>query len=453
MISCSDAEIELVWKNTARSTLKPINADLSYGAGQYDFLTCEFNADTAQLIRDSIELLNETRAVEVKLGGKTVRTMYFHPDNLKVGKDLRDSEYGGYLELHDLHEFLASGDINYDFRNETSDVIYTEIFRHRQGEKDPFTQDAPILNYNLESSNTVEYPDREYDLFRGAREKAQQSNPTKDITIDIESGDTPLAAIKQANKELSLSTYINSQGQFVVGNSTGENSWLANETGTKADYLLDTASISQAYKKELERVNIIGPIEALGGSRQDFERNLGSIGSKFNPLDDPEKSGFQLRAIVEDPAVSDGKIVTERMTETSVEEIPQSAIRRFLEIDSEKQTGTVTINMPVSNNKDSPVVGDRLNIPAPETCELLEEPAYRADSYSIQSIRHKLQGTWEMELNIRSIPRNPNNLKFRIGYIDNATGETYTFEDIQGYKPKVQGASFSGSITDEDINE
>jgi hypothetical protein len=452
MSSCSGTQIDLVWRNTPRSTLTPINADFTYAAGKYDLLTCEFNSDTAQKIRDNIELLNQTRAVEVKLAGETIRTMYFHPRNIRIGKDLRDSEYGGYLELHDLHEFFASGAIDKDFDNERVKTIYKEIFRKRQGEKDPFTNDTPIFKFG--QNRIAEEGYQAYSWHIGDEGKWMREDGRK-TDLDIKDESTVLEALKQVNNELSLSTRINPEGEFVVGGYDGRNDWIANETGTGSDYLIKSAGISQAYKKDLKRVNIIGPIEVLGAPKTDFGRAAGSLGSALNPFDDPQESGYQLRAIVEDPEVEDGKIVTKEMTSThpeKIEEIAQGGIRKFLQVDSQKQTGNITIDMEASSIKDVPDIGDILHVPEPESCNLLEGPAYRADVYSIYSVRHKLSGGWTMELEIESIPISGDSLEFRIGYIDNATGDIYEYEDVVGYEPDPQSIAYGGGITQEDID-
>lgn len=447
MTGCATSDIELVWKNTPRSTLRPIKADFTYSAGEYDFLTCEINSNTAQRVEDSAGLLNETRGVEVKLNGETIRTMYFDPSNLKTGKDLRDSKYGGYLELHDLHEFFTSGSLDHDFNKSPLKYIYREIFRQRQGDKDPFTKDQPVFNLGENTAEGVEST-RRFDF----KKSGDVQEVEEGYSIDLDSDATPLEAIKAANNKLNINTHIRPNSDFVVGGYNGQNSWTASETGKGADYLIDSAGITQAYQKKLKRINIIGPIEVLG-AEEDIERRLGSLGSALNHFDDPQSSGYQLQAVVEDPDVEEGLIKTINLDSTNPKEISEAGIRAFQEIDQQKQAGDIEIDVSVSNTKRAARIGDVIYIPEPKSCNLLETPAYREDLYTISSVRHKLSNNWKMELQLTSIPKSAEELEFRIGYVDNALGKTYTFEDVRGYKPDPRGVTWGGSITQEDLDD
>lgn len=448
MISCETSDIELIWNNTARSSLSPISADFTYGAGNYDFLTCRFNSDTAQKMEDNGEILNDTSAVQVKLNGNLVRTMYYDPANLRTGKDVRDSDYSGYLELHDLHEFFTTGEIDIDLSNTPVKNVYRQVYNYRQGEPDPFANKAPIFTFD--GKELAEEKDSVY----LSQKFTDPSDP--DTSKILESADidnkTPLQAIKSLNNKLEISTRISPSGEFVVGGYIGTNDWVIDESGSNSDYLLESASISQAYQDDLKRVNILGPIE-LPDSGQDLEGRLQGLAGAASPVGDPDSSGYQLRAFVEDPDLEQGKIKTINLDSTKPDEIAKAGVRAFQKIDAKKQEGTVTVDVSVSNQKQAPRIADSVYIPEPKTCGLLEEPAYRADVYTISSVRHQLQSNWKMDLTLKGIPRDIDDLEFRIGYVDNATGETYTFEDIQGYQPDPQAISWGGSITEEEINE
>jgi hypothetical protein len=443
MVDCSQSTVEIEFQNPGKSRLRPIVADLAYGSDKYDFLTCKFNTDTANKVKDNIDSLDKTRAAKVKINGKTIRTMYFSPENLELGKDHRDSDFGGYLELLDLHAFLDKGTIDKDLSNLNLRDLYSTIFRYRQEDNDPFTSPKPIFNIDREDSQNLNYVAED--------EGGRPMTLTSGLNLDLEEKSTPLDALKTANNKLGIGTHITPDGELVVGSYNGTGSYIADEENS-IDYIIESSGISMAYKDKLKRLNAIGPIEGIATG--DASRVLGSFGSSLNSLDDPERSGQELRVVVEDDSVETGEITTQYMRQTAPDDFAKAAVRKFLQIDAAKQTGSITLNITASNSNNILKIGDLLTVDEPTSCNLLEEPAYRADSYAVQSVRHLFDKSWKTEVELAGIPdRSAGDLEFRIGYLDNATGEIYTFKDVRGYLPKDMAASWTGSITEDDVDE
>ena len=412
-------------------TLYPVTSNFSYSDSEYDYLTAKFDTDTANKIEAELSGgLGEPQRAVVAVNGTPIRAMYYRPEFVRVG--LNDPEtstdWPGYIELHDLHEVLKSGTVDYAPRSTTLRDTYRAIV-------DAAETDKYISGLKITADNQSLYNEDNEEQLRIGFDVPLD----KDELIDTEYGFainfdkiSPLRALQKANNIFGVTTHISPEGELVVGPYQGVSSHTGSDSGETSDLHISSAGVTNATK-QLKRVNIEGPKIFYGLEGHGLGEAVEEVKEYLNPFQDND-TGLRMQAVVEDRTMASGVTRNIKMHNVSQDEFRAAAERQFIGMQLRRRSGSFTFNMDTSDEPAAVRIGDRLKVDEPSGCGKMLEPAFSGGTYIATGISHRTNPSWKMDVDVLSEASSSRDIAVTIRYLDISSGEAYTHEELYGEK-------------------
>lgn len=409
-------------------TLYPLSVSFQYHKDEFDFLTCKFDIDTANRIQEYLDstLSNPQRAT-VLVDGKPVRMMYYEPDFFRLGSTNEEDgrDWPGYLELHDLHESLEGGTVNYAPKTTTLKDTYRRIFRARDDK-----ETIKSLEFSIPQNPRIYRSDNDTAF-------AFDGNVGIFAPFEIDFGYSinfdkisPLEAIEKANNVFGVSTHISPDGDLVVGQYEGETSYTASDTGSGSNLHISSASMTNTSNK-IKQLTIEGPKEKPSTQTLGLEGTTEKISEWLNQRTDNDV-GFRTQVVVENLAVDSGKTATIQAHNAERGELRDLAKRQYRRLESQRTRGTISVSQNTSNRYGPFFIGDGIEVAEPLSSGGLKKPAYSAGDYYVAGISHRYQQSWTSDVEVFQIPSDPADLNVTLRYIDISSGQEYTHEELYG---------------------
>lgn len=418
-------------------SLSPVEGNFSYKFNEYDSFYCRFDSITAERMMGDIDgPLDETQNVLVKVSGEPVRTMYYEPSYLDLGKADDRENSAGYLELHDLHEHLKKGVINYAPNSTDIEKTFNEIYDAKVNSN---IFNGIDIRASGNSLDVISLQPGEMALFEGSDEWVpfDVSNPRDDsgekhleiaYSLHLDSV-SPLKGLRKARKKHTVNTHISPNGKLVVGGygKPGKN-FTASEAGGDADFHIKSSGI-RALANSVKQVNIKGPIVHATVE----ERN--EKGAAFwNPLKEDE-SGHRLEMQITNDSIDEGDILSVEKSdiEPRTDDLVDIGKAVFRSVQRETNNGTVVINMNTSRINTCPRIKDLIKVKKSEVCGEKSTSFTLPDTYFVSGVEHKFDGTWDVAVDLMNVAEKKENLSVSATYHDISSGQTATHKEIYGY--------------------
>lgn len=440
MICEENSRLSILFTESGK-LLEPVEGRFTYGKDKYDFLQASFNATTSSAIGEAMDenLLASPELAVVRVNEEPVRRMYYDPEHVELGTDVYD-DAGGFIELHDLHETLKEGTVNYTPDGEISlEEVYTEIFNSRvkEGYFSGLRIEAP--NKIIEDNSKVTLPllpdsltpeDGVY-LFGLGELQTVESPLTKEAIYFDEI--SPLEAVKQANKQLGVTTHVDSQGNLVVGAYKSEKTYTASEPGEEADFHIEGSAITGDAGSIQTLIIDAGNQVDLSGMDTSQE-TLGRHYNSLNPFTDDSDKGYRVQIIVNNRDGVGGEVIKTKRPQLGYDDYVTGALNLWQTLQSQYTSGSVTLNGTTSNVKRPVTIADNLLVAEPDPCGLIDHGGYPGGNYFATGVTHTFGNSWQMEVDLlQNYSTNPN-IEIDVLFNDPTKDEVFTHEDLYGYE-------------------
>jgi hypothetical protein len=337
-----------------------------------------------------------------------------------------------FFELHDLHEHLAYSVVDLHIYKADLKESYELVFGHRNDIgifgnlvfQLPDDVTTTLTVYDTNSFGSVSF-----DIDEGISGRLSGH-----FALDFDSR-TVLSAIEEMNKHFGVTTFVDKYGHLIVGTFDKENSYTANQEGTKDWHIIDP-NLANPYSR-VNRVVVNGPKVGSGF----LEDRAEEIWEWLDWTVDNDV-GVRMQAIAENTKVEDG--VTKEFTYREIDrakpyQLVEIAERKLVQIEQQQYAGSVEIGSSTSENPPTDVqIGDTVTIDEPPECDLLARPSYKGGEYVVTGINQDNSNGWITDVHLLRLPEIE--LRTNLRFIDLKTGEEYTYDDIYGYRPGIFGS-------------
>jgi len=426
-------------------TLYPEELSFSTSDDNYDTLICKFGSETAQRLYDNRnEGLNEVQRATFRVHGEPVKAMYYKPDFLQLGENIEARDYYGVLELHDLHEHLKNGIVDYAPQEATVEDIYREIWRRVETSNNIITG----LEINIEDSSTSVSEARGFNSNERGGALGISSPVGDDEILDVDFNwvinfdeQSPLKSIQEANKKMALTSHISPEGKLVIGDYNSNNSHTANKIRDGESHLIKSVGVT-GYNSDVGKVILEGDTSTgiPGNTAESIENTI----EYWNPFDD---AGGRVRGkvIVETP--TGGRTVTLEGHELTPrpEYMVPVAKRALVGILSKNPSGQIVLDY--NNGIDTNIkVGDTIQLENPVTCGDLVNPSYSANEYIVSGVTHRYNSSWEVIIEvINDLGNILDNIDVTFEYWDISDQQGFEHSELYDYLNKEDG-QFNGDF-------
>lgn len=419
-------------------TLSPVEGSFSYKFNEYDSLYCRFDSITARgMMQDVGGPLDETQSVLVKISGEPIRTMYYEPSYLDLGKADERNNSAGYLELHDLHEHLKKGVINYAPNSTDIEKTFNKIYDSKVN-ADIFN--GVDIRASGNSLNVISLQPGNLDLFEGSDEwiPFDVSNPRDGsgekhlemaYSLHLDSV-SPLKGLRKARKKHSVNTHISPNGELVVGGyGDSVSEFTASEAGGDVDYHIKSSGI-RAVANTVKQVNIKGPI-VHDSIHERNERDA----AFWNPLME-DTSGHRLEMQIVNDSIDEGDIISVEKSdiEPRLDDLKKIGKAVFRSVQRQTNNGNIVINMNTSRTNITPKIKDLIKVEKSKVCGDKSTSFTLPDTYFVSGVEHRFDGTWDVTVDLMNIPENRENLSVNATFHDISSGQDFTYKELYGYE-------------------
>jgi hypothetical protein len=374
--------------------------------------------------------------------------MAYKPSYFDFGISNKEYQSDGSLELKDMHATFGDGVIDMSPERATSEFVYSEIF----GARNKRSIDPPYFTgIEIRDKTTLAEEGGAEGLFAFGF-----TNPFKDdnvlpfaasfaIHFDQE---TPLEALEKANQKFSLDTHVDEYGVFVVGGYNGNNKYTASRSGDSSELQIESGSVT-ASEGELGKLILNGAKHIPGFQDPTDTKNfistdvqVGELFDWLNPLDDNDQdedkveTGYRLQVIIDNKESENGVVRNVDAFDIGNKDLMRTAERIFQSLQSQSAGGSMSIDMETSNKSVVPRIGDTMTVEGElDTCGELQQPAYDKGDYTVAGVEHRYDGSHTVDVQIDNPIAEEQNLQKKYRVLDVSSGNTYSFEEVYGYKP------------------
>lgn len=452
--------------------LYPTNATLDHHKDKFDSFYCKFDSVTASEIKESLDNgpLNEVQSATVKIYGEPYRTMYYEPNFFKIGDPKFYENSSGYLELHDLHEQLTKGNIEWHPPSPNVETTFRKIFQSRV--------DDDILNTltlgeqaqvdgspNLITEETSGVSDeREENSLLGGTGTDETVSPReflfKAVTLSTDfvldnvgiediskkeiedrkiefNGITPFKALQKAKQTFSIGTYISPTGELVVGEYNHNKSMTASISGTGVDYHIESGGLGGGFER-VSKIHVKGPVirrieeEKERGSDSTVQPSYKQITEDTAKDRRRRMDRIRMHVIVKNPNVNNGNVIVTEAGSTvfSKEQMERVGLREYWGHELQNSTGNMTINMDTSNSSYIPRIKDTITVKNAATCGDIIPSNLPSEEYFVTGVKNKYDGSLKTTVGLQALRTNINALEFETYFYNFSDDQTYTPEEI-----------------------
>jgi len=446
------SDISLNFQNGG--VLYPEKLTFNYGQGSFSTLRCSFGKPVVEDLEDNLGDFFEIQRVEVESNGKTLHSMYFEPRFLELGTSGTRDKSNGYLELHDLREHLAKGQMDFAPDRVTASDSFNAIYEARVND-DIFTGievldegdtisewftfhfDSKVPGTDLISSGEFNETDKTGPVYPFSVDNILNSDEIDiDSNFAVNYDSSPLKALKKAERKHAVSTHVSPEGKLIVGPYSNTNSYSASNMDSQGDIHIKNSSLGVKSNK-VSRVVLRGPVSTkvnIGQGEADAwveEKNLALTAISTNSID------YRKIVTVDNPNVDNGIVLKREVDNLEAQDQPLKNLARKLYIGTvvSHNSGTITFSMGEDPGI-VPRIKDRINI---ELFSVDCSPASGADrlsnEYFISNIRHEVDSGWDVTANVMDVPpQDPSSLRVSVKIHDVENDQTITNKEKYGFE-------------------
>ena len=431
--------------------IKPDTLNLKLTRAKYDFARAKFPVEVGEHIKEETRYedggLYGLTVVKIAYKGYEVKRLLFRPDFVEYGDEHT------YMEFHDLHKALESGSVTYseervnvfDAYKRVIDAASTDIIPPLEVDKNfQIPENTPRVLWGAgdDSSGFFEgladgikgfafwLPEKDTGAIA---EEAAKNLGTEDEYIFLDSenavnfdNETPQRAIEYLNQTFNLRTWINREGEMIVGlPETNDITHIAAPRDQRFFRYKDP-TISHA-KEPVKRAFVEGPWADKSGINNLGDIADGLINSHTEPVADPDwDHSIKMYGIAERTDVDYGKqfITSTDASEENLQTVARLALEQKMK---NTHSGSVEIDPRLSGTARSNVLdlrpGDKLNLvpndkyftnpdkdsgevgdapPSSETCGKF----VNNETYFVNEVEHsfKRDGNWFVNVDVAVFP-------------------------------------------------